>query len=795
MKIIFGFLLLLFAYYSTFSQQKFDVFISNSGNDSNAGKIFSNPLRSFEGSLPLIRKTVLEKGSVNIGLESGNYFNDALNPTSSLEVGTYNDRIFYKNNFAILNGSDDYNSGWKSAENMQNVFMQSVPTAGFKGEPVGGYNYIFVVEIDKELEKTVPLTARKILSYKSSIKDVEITPGSFYQLPTVSDSAQVFIHTSDGQSPNLHARFRYEVTARNRAVNSYVYDNNKFENLSVRGYGAGYGLLPGGYNSSYNKIIFGPGAAVHHLVLRNGVIDNSLFLPGVKNIGNIALTFYNAEGFNKMNKISNSIFLDIPYAIYSHTSYGSHYAKVDLNNVIAFADTSTSCLLVSTSDNDTLTLNNVYTDRYSRVVNVGHNYISPQVVLVNNSCFKDVMTGIVLGTNSIKAQINNTLIRSDQKPDITVLDMQANTMLSITNSIIHIQGSGSQNNFFSRTLGSKDQVTATRNIFIGAVNNPNDIVVGRFKSQKGNSSFKDKLDNNIYVLVSGGNMLWNINTNINAQESLVSSFNEWQRLSGQDANSLFFDLRQDSRGLKAIFIDAENGNYELANTLEGNKIKAIKAGMTQPVTCFLKRPSYEEAAEIIRSGNTLSMNSCKNPCLGTALFSATRLSTSALNNSQILLKWAVKNNQNVDRVEIERSTQGSSFSQIYSSVVNNDSVYTMIDDDVTPLVPYEYRLKITTKKGEQCYSSVNTIIRQFLTYTLNIYPNPTKGAIKMISAGYSGLGTVIVTTPAGHKILEKKVTLISGVPQNLELPKNSRGMYWLRLQLHDASIVKKLVVE
>lgn len=795
MKTIFGIFTLLCSFCSAFSQQKFDVFISNSGNDSNAGKTSLSPLRSFKGSLPLITKTASEKGSVFIGLESGDYFNDALTPANTLEVGTYNNHVFYKNTFAILNGSEEYNSGWTTVENSPNVFKHTISISGFSGEPVGGYNYIFVVEIDKELEKTAPITARKILAYEPSVEKVTATPASFYEASAVPDSMQVFIHTSDDQSPNSHRRFRYEIVVRNRAINSYNYDNNKFENLWVRGYGAGYGLLPGGNNSSYNKIIFGPGAAIHHLVLKSGIINNSLFLPGIKNIGSIALTFYNVEGFGKTNKVSNTIFFDIPNAIYSHTSYGSHYSKLDLDNIIAFADTSTGGLLVSTSDNDTLILNNVYTDKYSRVVNVGDKYISPKSVFINNSCFKDVSTAIVLGTNFIKAQVNNTLIRSDKKTDVTALDIQQNTSLLITNSVIHIRSVSSQNDVIQRVQGSKDQITATGNIFISAVSDNNVMKVGSFKCFKTNASINDRLDSNVYVLVSGKDIYWDIINQGSSPINTTSSFNEWQRLSGQDANSLFFDLRHDPRGLKAIFTDPENGNYELANTDETNKIRTIRAGMTKPVTCFLKRPSYEEAAEMIRSGNVLSMNSCKNPCLGTALFTATQLNTIALNNSQILLKWSVKDNKNVDRIELEKSTEHFAFSKIYNSLINEDSVYSIIDDNVSPGISYEYRLKIITKTGEQCYSSVKTILRQYNSYDLNIYPNPARGTVKVTSKGYSGLGEVYITTPAGQKIFEKKMTFISGIPQNLELPKYIRGIYWLRLQLHDASITKKLVVE
>jgi hypothetical protein len=80
----------------------------------------------------------------------------------------------------------------------------------------------------------------------------------------------------------------------------------------------------------------------------------------------------------------------------------------------------------------------------------------------------------------------------------------------------------------------------------------------------------------------------------------TNSFEVWKQQSGQDSNSLFFDLRHDRRGLRAIFVDPENGNYELANTREGNEIAALRAGMTTPITCFLQRPSFEQAAFLVK---------------------------------------------------------------------------------------------------------------------------------------------------------------------------------------------------
>ncbi len=55
----------------------------------------------------------------------------------------------------FLNGSDEYNTGWELAAGSSNTYQQTIKTAGFYGEAVGGYNYVFVIEIARELEKDI----------------------------------------------------------------------------------------------------------------------------------------------------------------------------------------------------------------------------------------------------------------------------------------------------------------------------------------------------------------------------------------------------------------------------------------------------------------------------------------------------------------------------------------------------------------------------------------------------------------------------------------------------------------
>ncbi|MGH2565026.1 MAG: hypothetical protein ACRDE5_10960, partial [Ginsengibacter sp.] len=423
----------------SFGQDTFDFYISNSGKDTYPGNVEFLPKKTIAATAPLLLNYFSTKGSVKLGLKSGDVFHESLVTSYPIGVGTYTTDKSGQNDFAILDGSKEFDTGWEKEDGEEYTFEQDIPYSGFTGYGIGGigsYSYIYVTEIDKELEKTAPSSARKVLEFLSDSDDVERTPGSFYTpINTNENPKHIFMHTSDGSSPNGNSKYRYEVTVRDWAINSTYQANNSFENLWVRGFGAGNGILPGGDNSYYNRIIFGPGAGIHHLVVRSGTINHSLFLPGAKNTTQFAVVFYDVQGEGRHCTVKNSIFLDIPTPLYSHTSYGTNYGAVKMDNVAGFADTSNVLSFMYTFNNDSVYLNRVYTDGYIS----GYNYATAKYSSITNSYFKDVQFGIGYSpTNPVTALVDNVFIKTKGNTYTTGIYMQPNTSLTLTNSIIHV---------------------------------------------------------------------------------------------------------------------------------------------------------------------------------------------------------------------------------------------------------------------------------------------------------------------------------------------------------------------
>ncbi|MEO8108613.1 MAG: T9SS type A sorting domain-containing protein [Ginsengibacter sp.] len=780
------------------AQQQFDYYISNSGNDSYPGTFIPLARQTISASAPLFTKLAAISGSVKVGLKSGDTFNESLTTSYPIRMGTYNGNT-NQNDFAIMNGSKEFSTGWSKQENTENTFLQHIPVTGFSGygiNSIGSYSYIYVTEIDKALERTAPFTARKLLKYVRSATEVENTAGSCFSPNTTSDQPMLmYVHTSDGSSPNTNAKYRYEVAIRDCAVNSTYQPNNVFENLWVRGFGSGIGMLPGGDNSSYNKIVFGPGAAIHHLVVRSGIINHSLFLPGAKNTGEFAVVFYDVEGLHRHCTIKNSMFLDISTPVYAHTSLGTNYNAVELDNVVAFADKTAPAGFIYTSNNDTVLLNNVYTDGYTS----GYNYGSAKYAGISNSYFKDVNFGIAYSpNNAVTSGVNNVFIKTKGTSYTVGIYMQANTSLTLANSIIHLVNDyrnywANSGAFIYGAGAINSKIMASGNIFVCDIFPSATLFAATANTDNGIGTSPDRWDNNVYILLKGNRIAWSVtNAATNGGSYVVQSFDEWKRQSGQDKNSLFFDLRKDPRGLKAIFADPENGNYDLAKTKEGNAVAALRAGMTSPISCFLQKPSYEEAADIIRSNKTLSVNTCRNPCQQNKIKVSDTIMVNAINQRKVKVEWIVAEQQNIDHYEIQRAIGNANFKRVSSVQVSEDSVYSFLED-IQPGITYQYRLVIFAKAGGICYSDPRSI-KLIDSKPFTIYPNPSNGKIWVSLNGYIGNANFKITNSTGQPVFNQEILSLYN-PTTINISGNPKGIYFLTIAKKEGTSTQKFILE
>jgi hypothetical protein len=783
------------------AQGAFDYYISNTGNDGSLGNSASTPRQTISGVTAALSTAGLGASPVKIGFRGGDVFNETFNPAYPVVAGSYFENGASRD-FAILNGTSVFDDGWIRTPGTSNTFEQAIPLMGFTGygiNSVGFYSMVYVIEVDRELERTAPITARKLLKFVPALEAADATPGSFYEPVTLGVNPKtIYIHTSNGSSPNNNPRYRYEVTVRDRAINSSFQKNNRYERLWIRGYGAGNGMISAGADSYFNRMIFGPGAGIHHLGLRGAVVDHSLFLPAADNTNVYAVVFYDVEGFGRHNSMKNTIFLDVPYPLYSHTSNGTNFGALELDNVIAFADTARAESFAELNNTDTMLVNNVYVSGYRS----GCSNVNAKYVVAKNNIFTEVVNGISVWASNETVTINNCFIKTRGVGNNTGVGISLNSRLLLANSIVHIRNYKNSPDIssvgsFVRGAGiNSNYANISGNIFVCDTDPSKYVTAGSYFEGTNNAGVAaSRWRNNVYVLLRGNKIVWTINNSSNlAGRSETVSFETWKARTGQDGNSLFFDLRNDPRGLKAIFVDPDNGDYSLANTFEGNKIRELRAGMTSPVSCFLKKPTYEEAAKMIMNEGVLTANACRSTCLQNNIRIRHQFTESLLPGKKIQLQWSVEDERNVDHYEMVRSFGNADFKNIAYLPATGEALYDFTDTDVMPGITYRYSLVVVTHLQEKCYSAVRTVKTEE-GKPITLYPNPSSGHISLSLNAYTGPVAVTITDVSGRIVYTKEHTSTYGIPLQLNLSSRSRGIYWIRVKTDQQQTLQSFVLQ
>jgi hypothetical protein len=779
---------------ASYAQQPFDVYISNNGSDIYNGNSAAQPKKTLNSIAAAQPAGSLVK-NIKIGLKAGDVFNETFNPSCTVHAGSYDWQA--KKSFAILNGTAIADTGWQHLPGTNNLYQQQVTLTGFTGygiNRVGEYSYVCVFEIDRQQELTAPITARRMLTLARTLQQAASSPGSYFiDITSNINPLNVIIHPSHNGSPNNHDRYRYEVTVRDRAINSSYYPGNVFEHLWVRGYGAGNGMIPVGENSIFNRTILGPGAGIHHLVLRGGSINNTLFLPAPDNVTSFAVVFYDTEGFGRHNSIRNSIFLDIPDPVYTHNSYGSNFGALELNNVFSFAKPGKAAAFIGTRNTDSVLLNEVHCYNHT----YGYLYGWAKYVSVKNSVFAEVNTGMAFSSFKTQAAVHNSFIKTAGK-DMLVkgIELGDSTSLFLSNSIIQLTNAKGMVSslpdagyFLPNTGAGKNHISSNGNIFICDVDSSKYTTMAASVVNAGVST--DSWSGNVYLLLSGKGFRWVVK---NTGGYKVVGFEEWKQLTGQDKNSILIDLRQDARGLSAVFNNPSAGDYELANTIEGRQVKALKAGMTKPIACFTARPSYEEAAAIISNNGVLKSGACRSPCVQAGIRGGSALAIQQTGTKKVQVQWRLDDERGVLRYELLKSYGSYDYTSIAAITPSGDSVYQFTDEEVLPGVEYRYSIKVVAVQGNNCFSAASNINITALK-TVGAYPNPTTGKLQLLLNGYEGKIGLTLTDMSGRQVLVKQWQAVYGAANQLNLSALPKGIYWLRLQTGSNSSIQRIVLQ
>jgi len=104
--------------------------------------------------------------------------------------------------------------------------------------------------------------------------------------------------------------------------------------------------------------------------------------------------------------------------------------------------------------------------------------------------------------------------------------------------------------------------------------------------------------------------------------------------------------------------------------------------------------------------------------------------TAIAKNADNIISWTVANESGIRQYEVEKSKDGSQFSQIAVTEAANTvkGNYSITDKNISSGTNY-YRIKIVSADGKASYSSVVKVSNESKPGTITVYPNPITGNV------------------------------------------------------------------
>lgn len=171
-------------------------------------------------------------------------------------------------------------------------------------------------------------------------------------------------------------------------------------------------------------------------------------------------------------------------------------------------------------------------------------------------------------------------------------------------------------------------------------------------------------------------------------------------------------------------------------------------------------------------------------------------------NQTVLLNWTIIAQKEIDRFEVERSTDNVTFLRrgiINLPVLLNVQQNYLTTDDISNIgndVIY-YRLKVIGLAGEARYSNVLVVRLQSVKPQLKIMPNPANDHVilKLMVEKNSEI-TLRMTNSVGKTIMKQKrqVTAGNNDIHLYNLKKYTPGVYSIQLLVNNAIITEKLII-
>ena len=159
-------------------------------------------------------------------------------------------------------------------------------------------------------------------------------------------------------------------------------------------------------------------------------------------------------------------------------------------------------------------------------------------------------------------------------------------------------------------------------------------------------------------------------------------------------------------------------------------------------------------------------------------------------NNTALLTWSVENQDATSsHFEIERSTNGTDFSQVGTVAVtpSSEASYSFNDNGFNLSGTVYYRLKMVDKDGQFAYSDIKSVQFANKTFEVSLYPNPLRNLTKLnVTLDQSQEIKVSVNDAVGNVVKQIEIKGQKGLNEKaIDLSTVPAGSYIIRIQAGD----------
>lgn len=242
------------------------------------------------------------------------------------------------------------------------------------------------------------------------------------------------------------------------------------------------------------------------------------------------------------------------------------------------------------------------------------------------------------------------------------------------------------------------------------------------------------------------------------------------------------------------------GNLAAAETFEVEfKVTVNLVGGVVPPVINTARLSAKTAALVDYVDDAgVTISPVGGPILPVVLTSFT---ASLQQNNQVLLTWNTSSEINSKRFDIERSTDGVSFTIVASKPAKGNSsvlnTYSLTDDIVAITAPIiYYRLKQIDANGKSSLSKIVSVRLNKTGGSFTVSPNPFRHNVNITIEWEKNESTIVkVFNVAGKEVIAKNITVIKGSNYIAleELSQLQPGTYIIQLISTNGKLIKQVV--